>query len=223
MYQASASEPPSLRLRVAASRRKLLTEGRDPNHHSDPRRGCRSRCLEWGLADTVRRNAFHTVRFTERGYGNSPRSTQPYSSTDDIGNLMGALQIKRATLVGSSANGGRAIAFALKHPEVVDIPSLLHGPAVPGIPYSEDFIRLLTPFGERVMKNDIFGGIAVEQYPYFIAPRNRRREIREFITSAREHPQDHNCGLCKSGMRPIGKGELKMGTLIIVDISRPRR
>jgi 3-oxoadipate enol-lactonase len=160
---------------------------------------------------------FHTVRFDERGYGNSPQSTQPYSSTDDIANLMAALHIKRATLVGASANGGRAIALALDHPETVDS-LIVSGPAVPGIPYSEEFIRLLMPFAEHRMKSEVPGAIsAVEQIPYIVAPGNHRAR-REAIALLRDHPEDLR-------LRPLEKedesivarlGELKVRTLIIV-------
>jgi 3-oxoadipate enol-lactonase len=160
---------------------------------------------------------YHTVRFDERGYGNSPQSTQPYSSVDDIGRLMSALDIKRATLVGSSANGGRAIAFALNHPDVVEA-LIVSGPAVPGIPDSEAFIQLLTPFAERIAKSDIPGAIiAAEHIPYIVAPGNDAAK-REFSTLLHNHPQDLQ-------LRPLQKrdesiaarlGDLKMRTLIIV-------
>ena len=56
---------------------------------------------------------FRVVRFDHRGYGASPPSTKPYSSVEDIGAVMAALHIDRATLVGASANGGRVMAYTL--------------------------------------------------------------------------------------------------------------
>ena len=160
---------------------------------------------------------FRTVRFDERGYGNSPQSTLPYSSVDDISKLMNALRIERAILVASSANGGRAMALALNHPEAVDV-LVVSGPSVPGVPYSDDFIKLLTPLGESVVKGDIQGAMAaVEQCPFCVAPKNAKAR-QQLMALLHDHPQDlQTRPLEKSGESIADRlSDLKMPTLIIV-------
>lgn len=96
---------------------------------------------------------FRVVRFDQRGYGKSPQSTEAYSSIEDIGLLMKGLGIERATLVGASANGGRAVAFALNHPDAVES-LILVGPVIPGAPFSKEFIALQTPFAQAIQNGD---------------------------------------------------------------------
>ena len=151
------------------------------------------------------------------GYGNSAQATQAYSAVDDIGEVMTGLAIKRATVVGSSANGGRAMAFALDHPEAVDA-LIVSGPSVPGVPFSEDFLKLLSPFGESVVKGDLPGAIAaVEQCPYCVAAGNDKAK-QELMALLRARP--HNLQmrpLQKSGVSIVARlSELKMRTLVIV-------
>ncbi|MSO72565.1 MAG: alpha/beta hydrolase [Rhodospirillaceae bacterium] len=115
---------------------------------------------------------FHTVRFDLRGYGNSPQPTERYSPVDDIRHVMSGLRIKRAALVGASANGGRALAFTLAHPEAVDALVLI-GPSISGVPSSESFIKEVMPFVERLAKNDRPGAIEVaEKWRHLVAPAN---------------------------------------------------
>jgi 3-oxoadipate enol-lactonase len=96
---------------------------------------------------------FSVVRFDQRGYGKSPQSTEAYSSIGDIGLLMKGLGIERATLVGASSNGGRAVAFALDHPDAVES-LILVGPAIPGAPFSKEFIALAMPFAQAIQNGD---------------------------------------------------------------------
>jgi 3-oxoadipate enol-lactonase len=96
---------------------------------------------------------FRVVRFDQRGYGKSPPSTAAYSSIEDIGLLMKGLGLERATLVGASANGGRAVAFTLDHPDAVES-LILVGPVIPGVPFSTDFTALQIPFAQAIQNGD---------------------------------------------------------------------
>jgi pimeloyl-ACP methyl ester carboxylesterase len=63
---------------------------------------------------------FRTTRYDARGYGGSSRPTgDPYSHVRDLEQLMDALDIDVAALVGCSMGGGNEIDFALEHPDRV--------------------------------------------------------------------------------------------------------
>ena len=67
-----------------------------------------------------RLSARHTVvTYDQRGYGRSPRIDGPYSSVDDLRELLDALGLDSAALVGLSRGGRIALDFALEHPERV--------------------------------------------------------------------------------------------------------
>src|SRR5712692_8710831 len=62
----------------------------------------------------------HTViRYDLRGFGRSDPPTGPYSNTRDLTELLRALDIDRATVLGLSMGGRVAIDFAIEHPEMV--------------------------------------------------------------------------------------------------------
>jgi pimeloyl-ACP methyl ester carboxylesterase len=82
---------------------------------------------------------FHAVRYDRRGYGRSPATTVIYTETDDLIALLRHLQIKRATLVGSSHGGALAINFTLDHPNLVE-ELVLVGAVVDGYGYSDQFL-----------------------------------------------------------------------------------
>ncbi len=159
---------------------------------------------------------FHTVRFDMRGYGNSPQPTDRYSPVDDIGHVMSGLGIKRAALVGGSANGGRALAFTLAHPEAVDALVLI-GPSIPGVPYSESFIKEVTPFVERLAKNDGPGAVKVaEEWGHLVAPANvaAMRELRALLQKRAQ--TFHLDTLAAPGESIVERlGEIKARTLVI--------
>jgi len=60
------------------------------------------------------------IRYDLRGYGRSGPADAPYAAQEDLGALLDALGIGRASLVGLSGGGRIAIDFALAHPERVN-------------------------------------------------------------------------------------------------------
>jgi 3-oxoadipate enol-lactonase len=60
---------------------------------------------------------FRTIRYDQRGYGESSRLTgEPYSSVADLLALLDHLEVAQAAVVGCSIGGGVAINFTLEHP-----------------------------------------------------------------------------------------------------------
>jgi 3-oxoadipate enol-lactonase len=60
------------------------------------------------------------IRYDARGYGRSGAADSPYRGDDDLYELLTALHVSRASLVGLSQGGRIAIDFALAHPDMVD-------------------------------------------------------------------------------------------------------
>jgi 3-oxoadipate enol-lactonase len=68
------------------------------------------------------------VRYDLRGFGEAPAPAGGFSASDDLAELLDALRIDRAALVGCS-NGGRvALQFAIERPERVTELTLISAP-----------------------------------------------------------------------------------------------
>ncbi len=59
---------------------------------------------------------YHVVRYDALGYGKSDKATGPVSRPDDLRQLLDALNIERAILIGCSMGGTNIIDFALVNP-----------------------------------------------------------------------------------------------------------
>jgi 3-oxoadipate enol-lactonase len=60
------------------------------------------------------------IRYDLRGYGKSGPADAPFQHHEDLRALLGALGVRRASLVGLSGGGRIAIDFALAYPNMVD-------------------------------------------------------------------------------------------------------
>jgi pimeloyl-ACP methyl ester carboxylesterase len=73
-----------------------------------------------GVAPRLVAAGYRVIRYDLRGYGRSGPADAPYAAHEDLGALLDALGIGRASLVGLSGGGRVAIDFALAHPERVN-------------------------------------------------------------------------------------------------------
>lgn len=76
------------------------------------------------------------VRFDRRGFGRSPRATEPYRALDDLVAALDALGIERAHLVGNSMGGEASLALAVTAPDRVASLTLLC-PGISGYAFIE--------------------------------------------------------------------------------------
>jgi 3-oxoadipate enol-lactonase len=76
------------------------------------------------------------IRFDRRGFGRSPRATEPYSSLGDLVALLDALGLDRVHLVGNSMGGETSLALAVTAPQRVASMTLLC-PGISGYPWIE--------------------------------------------------------------------------------------
>ncbi|WP_062214253.1 alpha/beta fold hydrolase [Streptomyces sp. NBRC 109706] len=81
---------------------------------------------------------FRVVRCDFRGHGDSPAADRPYRDAEDVRDLLDALEIPQAALVGSSFGGGVALEVAARWPGRVTALVLLNAappldPPTPGL------------------------------------------------------------------------------------------
>lgn len=77
------------------------------------------------------------IRFDRRGFGRSPRATEPYSALRDLVAVLDNLGIERAHLVGNSMGGETSLALAVTAPERVASMTLLC-PGIAGYDWPDD-------------------------------------------------------------------------------------
>jgi 3-oxoadipate enol-lactonase len=83
---------------------------------------------------------FHTIRYDARGFGASADPARPYTLHGDALDVLDALEIERAAVVGSSMGGGAALDMALAVPHRVS--ALVTANATPsGWHHTRDIIR----------------------------------------------------------------------------------
>lgn len=73
----------------------------------------------WAPQIAALEQRFRVVRYDLRGHGRSPASSEPYTGYGDLRELLDALKIEKATLIGLSAGSELAINFAIVHPDRV--------------------------------------------------------------------------------------------------------
>ena len=80
------------------------------------------------------------IRYDVRAHGLSRTDSVPFSDHEDLHDLMAALEIPRATLVGLSMGGQISIDFALAYPEMARA-LVLVGPGMSGFPFDSPSIE----------------------------------------------------------------------------------
>jgi pimeloyl-ACP methyl ester carboxylesterase len=82
-------------------------------------------------------NRYRVVAYDRRGFGETTYQEETFSHMRDLGAVLDALKIERATLVGCSQGGRFAVDFALAHPKRV-ARLVLVAPAIGGAPQPDD-------------------------------------------------------------------------------------
>ncbi|MBW8749960.1 MAG: alpha/beta hydrolase [Propionibacteriales bacterium] len=97
------------------------------------------------------------VRFDRRGFGRSPRATEPFNAMADLVTVLDHLGADRAHLVGNSMGGETSLALAVTQPDRVASMTLLC-PGIGGYPWpdpSPDEAELYRRYGEAKKAQDI--------------------------------------------------------------------
>ncbi|MFL6059788.1 MAG: alpha/beta fold hydrolase [Marmoricola sp.] len=77
------------------------------------------------------------IRFDRRGFGRSPRASEPYRALDDLISLLDALGLEQVHLVGNSMGGETSLALAIAEAGRVASMTLLC-PGIGGYPWPEE-------------------------------------------------------------------------------------
>jgi 3-oxoadipate enol-lactonase len=93
----------------------------------------------WDAQFGVFAQRFRVIRWDRRGYGLSDLPDAPYSSVDDLVQVLRSFSDSPATLVGCSFGGLLSLHCALDYPELVAA-LVLVGPIVSGLGYTEHFV-----------------------------------------------------------------------------------
>ncbi|WP_323372065.1 alpha/beta fold hydrolase [Streptomyces katsurahamanus] len=116
------------------------------------------------LADS----GLRVVRCDFRGYGETPAGDAPYRDADDVLDLLDALGVEQAALVGASYGGRAALALAARAPHRVSALALLC-PALPG----EEPSARLTEYDRReteLFEAEDFAGAAELNAEVWLGP-----------------------------------------------------
>ena len=162
---------------------------------------------------------YRVARWDRRGYGRSPRPTEPFSSVEDLANVVRAVSDSPAALVGCSFGSLVTQHCALDFPELVAA-LVLVGPIVSGLPFSEHFTTR-GGRGQPAIDAPVAEQIAYwsGSDPWFVAPANRtaRQRLHDLLT-ANQHNLPPPLELERFLHRPAlpRLGEIAVPTLIVV-------
>lgn len=127
-------------------------------------------------------SAAHTVvRYDLRAHGQSDTAAAPFSHLGDLMNVLAALDIPKASLVGLSAGSTIALDAALEHPSVVER-IVLAGPSISGYVPKErpafvgDLTKALQGRDYRQAANVLLAT------PVFAAPPEAQALVRQMVT-----------------------------------------
>jgi 3-oxoadipate enol-lactonase len=116
------------------------------------------------------------VRYDLHGFGRSGWPARDYTHHETLHELLGALEIEHATLLGMSLGGGVALDFALSHPEMVDA-LLLVAAGIGGFPQSQQSRERFAPALEAFAAGDFTRGIDLMLHIWVDGPRRDPDEV----------------------------------------------
>ena len=136
---------------------------------------------------------YHVVRYDRRGFGRSDAATAPFAPEEDLVQVLHAVKMERAILIGNSSGAGLALDFALAHPRMVE-GMLLIGPVVHGMSSSAYFIDRGNRANAPMAQNDLKS--AAENWsrdPYLIsgAKPEARKKLLDLLE---QYPQNLKTG-----------------------------
>jgi pimeloyl-ACP methyl ester carboxylesterase len=162
---------------------------------------------------------YRVARWDRRGYGRSPRPTEPFSSVEDLAAVVRAISHSPATLVGCSFGSYYSLQCALDHPPLVAA-LVLVGPVITGLSLTDHF---LTRGHREIPARDapIDQQLAYwrETDPWIVAPTNNaaRQRLYDLLVA---NPQNLRppVELERRPAEPVLSrlGEISVPTLIVV-------
>jgi pimeloyl-ACP methyl ester carboxylesterase len=169
--------------------------------------------VTWDAQFKAFAGSHRVIRWDRRGYGRSDSPKSPFSNLVDMLELMNALKIERATLMGCSSGGLLAIDFALEHPERISS-LVLVGPIISGFGFSQHFYTRGDrgyPKGDAPVAERINYWARID--PWITAPESKAAKDK-IETLLRANPQNMSGG----GRFARGPGRSAMGLLSEIEV-----
>jgi pimeloyl-ACP methyl ester carboxylesterase len=123
----------------------------------------------WDAEFAALSSRYRALRFDLRGFGRS-LLPGPFSTVDDLREMLDVASIDRAALVGVSAGAGLALDFALAEPGRVTA-LVLGGPAIGGLEWSEEVRRFGAREDELLDAGDLDGAVELNLRMWVDGPR----------------------------------------------------
>lgn len=186
-------------------------------------------CRMWNDQFPVFAKKYQTVRYDRRGFGKTPMVAGDFSLHNDLYEVLKALGIAQAVLVGCSQGGKTVTNFTLEHPEMTKalilVGSALGGFVFNGEPASqEEELEKAEQAGDLDRVNELEIQIWVdgpERTPDQVNPKVRKLAL-DMNRIALENPQDLGNEIPLEPAAVHRLGEIKVPTLVIYgDIDAP--
>jgi 3-oxoadipate enol-lactonase len=116
------------------------------------------------------------VRYDLRGFGEAGPEDAEYSASDDLAELLEALEIDRTALIGCS-NGGRvALQLAIERPERVSDLTLISAP-LPGHDFGDDVVAAWEEAGAALEAGDLDAAVDADLRAWVAGPLRSLDEV----------------------------------------------
>lgn len=131
--------------------------------------------------------SMRTVRWDQRGFGQTAHVPGPFSYAGDVIQVMDALHIDQAILVGCSMGGATAIQVAVEHPARV-VGLVLSGSGVPGYAFDipPDIAKLFSDADEAFRRDDVGRALEILERTWLIGPGREAGDVNpDYLERAR--------------------------------------
>lgn len=119
---------------------------------------------------------YQVIRYDLRGYGKSRFPAAPFASYEDPAELLRALQVEKAHVIGASFGGKIAVDFTLAHPEMVRSLVLI-APSIGGTKPSPDVLRFNEEEEALLEHGDLAGATELNMRMWVDGPRRPPEQV----------------------------------------------
>jgi pimeloyl-ACP methyl ester carboxylesterase len=186
-------------------------------------------CRMWNDQFLVFAKQYQTVRYDRRGFGKTPMVAGDFSLHNDLYEVLKALDIKQAILIGSSQGGKTVTNFTLEHPEMTKA-LVLVGSALGGFQFEGEPAPQEAELEKAEQDGDLARVNELEIQMWVDGPCRRPDQVYPAVRTlaldmnriALENPQDLGNEIPLDPPAVGRLGEIKVPTLVIYgDIDAP--
>lgn len=119
---------------------------------------------------------YRVIRYDLRGFGKSQFPAGAFASYEDPAELLRALQVEKAHVIGASFGGKIAVDFALAYPEMVKSLTLI-APSIAGMSPSPDVLRFNEEEEALLERGDLAGATELNIRMWVDGPRRTPEQV----------------------------------------------